>query len=163
VRYQANEEKMPQNAKHEAAIPNPSLEPLSMLMGEWNTIGTHRLLPNTTLHGHTSFAWLEGGAFLIMHSETEEAGIPSGIAIFGSDDASEEYFMLYFDERGVSRKYQATLRDNMWKLWRNAPGFSQRFTGTLGDNGDTISGVWELLEDGSTWKRDLELKYTRVK
>jgi hypothetical protein len=25
--------------------------------------------------------------------------------IFGSDDATGEYFMLYFDERGVSRKY----------------------------------------------------------
>ncbi len=154
---------MPQNSKHEAAIPNPSLKPLSVLVGEWNTIGTHRLLPNTTLHGHTSFAWLQGGAFLMMHSEIEEAGFPSGIAIFGSDDATEEYCMLYFDERGISRKYAATLRDNVLKLWRNAPGFSQRFTGTLDDNGDTLLGVWELLEDGSPWKRDLELTYTRVK
>jgi hypothetical protein len=153
---------MAKNAKHEAAIPNPSLQPLSILVGEWNTVGTHRLLPDT-LHGHTSFAWLEGGAFLMMYSEIEEPGIPSAIAIFGSDDAAETYFMLYFDERGVSRKYEATLRDNVWKIWRNAPGFSQRFTGTFDDNGDSISGVWELSEDGSTWKRDLELTYTRVR
>lgn len=154
---------MSQSSKHEAAIPNPSLKPLSVLVGEWNTIGTHRLLPNTTLHGHTSFAWLEGGAFLMMHSEIEEPGVPSGIAIFGSDDATEEYFMLYFDERGVSRKYEATLRETILRFWRNAPGFSQRFTGTFSDNGDTIIGIWELSEDGSTWKQDLELTYTRVK
>ena len=93
--------------------------------------------------------------------EIDEPGIPSGLAIFGSDDATEEYFMLYFDERGVSRKYQMTLHDNIWKYWRNAPGFSQRFTGTIGNNGDNIIGVWELSEDDSTWQRDLELTYTR--
>jgi hypothetical protein len=38
-----------------------------------------------------------------MHSEIDEPEIPSGIAIIGSDDATDEFFMLYFDERGVSR------------------------------------------------------------
>ena len=154
---------MAENSRHEAAIPNPALEPFSVLVGEWNTIGTHRLIPNTTLHGHTSFAWLEGGAFLIMHSEIEEPGIPSGIAVFGSDDVNGEYFMLYFDERGVSRKFEVTLRDNILKFWRNSPGFSQRFTGTFTDEGHTLIGVSELSEDDSTWKRDLELTYTRVR
>ena len=153
---------MTKKAKHEAAIPNPALKPLNVLVGEWDTVGTHPSLPDT-LHGHTSFEWLEGGAFLMMYSEIEEPGVPSGIAIIGGDDDAETYFMLYFDERGVSRKSEMTLRDNTWKLWRNAPHFSQRFTGRLVDNGDTIIGVWELNEDDATWKRDLELTYTRVK
>ena len=42
-------------------------------------------------------------------------------------------------------------------------GFAQRFTATLDDIGDAISGVWALAEDGSTWQRDLALTYTRVK
>ena len=67
----------------------------------------------------------------MMRSEIDEPGIPSGIAIIGSDDSTQEYFMLYFDERGVSRKYEVTLRDNVWKWWRNVPGFSQRYEGTL--------------------------------
>ncbi len=71
--------------------------------------------------------------------------------------------MLYFDERGVSRIYEMTLSGNVWKMWRNSPGFSQRFTGTLVDKGRTIIGVWELSKDGSNWERDLELTYTRVK
>lgn len=154
---------MSQNSVNEAAIPNPALQPWSVLVGEWHTMGTHRLRPDTILHGHASLAWLEGGAFLIMHTEVEEEGFPSGISIFGSDNALGTYFELYFDERGVSRKFEATLRDNVWKRWRNAPGFSQRFTGTIDDNGDTIHGVSELSEDGSTWKRDLELTFTRVK
>jgi hypothetical protein len=70
--------------------------------------------------------------------------------------------MLYFDERGVSRKYEVTLRDNTWKWWRNAPGFSQRFTGTLVDGGRTIVGTGELSRDGTMWEKDLELTYRRV-
>jgi hypothetical protein len=148
--------------KREAAIPNPALQPFSILVGEWNMVGKHRLIPNT-LHGHASFEWIEGGAFLMMRWEIDEPGVPSAVAIFGSDNAAETYSMLYFDERGVSRKFEATLHDNVWKYWRNAPGFSQRVTGTFTDNGDTIISVAELNEDDSTWKRDLELTYTRVK
>lgn len=153
---------MVNQAKHEAAIPNPALEPLSVLVGEWNTVGSHPSLPDT-LHGRTSFEWLEGGAFLRMYSEIDEPGVPTSVAMLGSDDAGDTFFMLYFDERGVSRKYEATLVDNIWKVWRDVPNFAQRFTGTFQDNGDTIVGVWELSEDNSTWKRDLELTYTRVK
>jgi len=69
------------------------------------------MIPDTTLHGHTSFEWIEGGAFLIMHSEIDEPGVPSGVAIFGGDDSVEGYSMLYFDERGVSRIYEASFNE----------------------------------------------------
>jgi hypothetical protein len=48
-----------------------------------------------------------------MHSEIDEPGIPSGIAIFGSDDTTGEISMLHFDERGVSRRYQITMDGNV--------------------------------------------------
>lgn len=148
--------------KHEASIPNPALAPFGILVGEWTTIGTHPLVPDTTFHGRTTFGWLEGGAFLIMHSEIDEPGIPSGIAVFGSDDSEGEYWMLYFDERGVSRKFEVTLRDNVWTWSRNFPGFSQRFTLTIADDGRTIVGKGELSRDGVSWERDLDLTYTRA-
>lgn len=153
---------MAKNSKHEASIPNSALKPFGVLVGKWKTVGAHPGLPGTTLHGHTLFEWIEGGAFLIMHSEIQEPGVPSGVAVFGSDDSTGEYFMLYFDERGVSRKYEVTLRDNTWKWWRNTTGFSQRFTGTLADDGRTIVGKGELSKDGATWEKDLDLTYTRT-
>ena len=153
---------MNQHAMQEASIPNPALKPFSVLIGNWETTGTHLLIPNTILHGRTSFEWLEGGAFLMMRSEIDEPGIPSGIAIFGSDDSKQEYYMLYFDERGVSRKIEVTLQGNIWKWWRNAPGFSQRYTGTIVDGGNTIIGKGELSKDGSSWEKDLDLTYRRV-
>jgi hypothetical protein len=97
-----------------------------------------------------------------MRSEIHEPGIPRGVAIFGSDNSTGEYFMLTFDERGVSRKYDVMLRNNVWTWWRHAPGFSQRFTGTLADDGRTIVGKGQLSRDGATWEGDLELTYTRV-
>jgi hypothetical protein len=147
---------------NEAAKPNPSLGPLSVLVGTWNTIGTHPLVPGTTFHGRTSFAWIEGGAFLIMRSQIDEPEIPNGIAVYGSDDTTGEWSMLYFDERGVSRRYEVSLRDNAWRWWRNAPGFSQRFTGTIAADARTIVGRGELSRDGARWEPDLELTYTRV-
>ena len=146
---------------NEAALPNPVLQPWSALIGRWSTVGSHPGIPGTTLHGRTTFEWLEGGAFLMMQSEIDEPGIPSGVAIFGSDDSSGEVSMLYFDERGVSRRYEASLRDNVWRFWRNTAGFSQRFTGTFTDDGRTIIGVGELSRDGVTWEGDLALTYRK--
>lgn len=154
---------MKSKVKHKVLKPNPALLPLSGLVGEWETIGTHPYLPDMILHGHTSFKWIEGGAFLIMHSENDEEKIPSGIAIFRSDDATGEFFMLYFDERKVSRKYEVSFQDNVFKWWRNDPEFSQRFTWELTDNGNTIIGKGEMCKDGTTWEKDLELTYKRAK
>jgi len=153
---------MNEHSKHEAAIPNPKFKPFSKVIGKWKTVGTHPYLPNRTLHGQTSFEWIEGGAFLRMRSEIDEPEIPSGIAVFGSDDASGEYFMIYFDERTVSRKYDVSWHDEHWKWWRNALGFSQRCTLTFTDDGRKMLSQGELSKDGSIWEKDLELIYTRV-
>jgi hypothetical protein len=153
---------MANNSKNAASIPNPALQPLSLLVGEWKTVGTHPYLPGKLLLGHSSFQWLEGGAFLIWHSEIEDEHFPRGVAIFGSDDATGEFFMLYLDERKVSRKHDISVQDNVVTWWRNAPGFSQRYTWTFTDNGNTIIGKGELSRDGTTWEPDLDLTYTRV-
>jgi hypothetical protein len=31
-----------------------------------------------------------------------------------------------------------------WKLWREGEPFSQRFTATLSEDGNTITGRWEI-------------------
>lgn len=49
-----------------------------------------------------------------------------------------------------------------WRLWRAAPGFHQRFTGRLSEDGQTIRGRWEMSEDGREWRTDFDLTYTRT-
>jgi len=109
----------------EARISNPALQALAYLIGSWRTEGTHPDVPGRVFHGRASFQWVEGGAFLIMHSEIDEAEIPSGVAIFGSDDGAERIYMLYFDERGVSRKFDVTVGAKEITCRRDHPKFSQ--------------------------------------
>ncbi len=154
---------MKKNPKHKAAIPNPALKPFDILIGEWKVIGIHPYFPDKTFHGQTSFKWFEGGSFLIMHSEIDEVEIPNGISIFGSDDSTGEYFMLYFDERKISRKYDVSFQDNILKWWRNTPSFSQRYSWTIAKDGLTIVSKGELSKDSTTWEKDLELTFTRLK
>ena len=153
---------MNESGSNEAAKPNSALEPLSVLVGTWNTVGTHPLVPGTTFHGRTRFEWFERGAFLVMHSEIDEPEIPSAIAVIGTDGTSGECSMLYFDERGVSRRYEVMVRDRTWTWWRNAPDLSQRFTGEIAADGRTIVGRGEMSRDGGSWEPDLQLTYTRA-
>jgi hypothetical protein len=145
-----------------ALIPNPALDPFRVFVGEWKTTGSHPYLPGTTLHGRTSFDWLEGGAFLIMRSEVDDPNIPSGVAIFGSDDAAKKYSMLYVDERGVSRKYDVTMTGNQLTWWRDEPSFSQRFTLAIEDDGNKMVGKGEMSRDGAAWEKDLALTFVRL-
>jgi hypothetical protein len=46
-------------------------------------------------------------------------------------------------------------------MWRAAPGFKQRFTGTVRADGDAVDARWEMSTDGVTWNLDFELTYVR--
>jgi hypothetical protein len=48
-----------------------------------------------------------------------------------------------------------------WRIWRDAPEFSQRFTGRFADNGNRIVGSWQLRRDDAQWHDDLQIVYRR--
>jgi hypothetical protein len=146
----------------EAEKQNPALEPFKILIGGWSTVGTHPYVPGKTFHGRTSFEWINGGAFILMRSEIDEPEIPSGLAILGSDNTMNEYFMAYFDERGVSRELDISLEKNVLMWWRNSPEFSQRMTFTISDDGKTIVSKGTMSKNGGAWESDLQLTYTRI-
>jgi hypothetical protein len=59
------------------------------------------------------------------------------------------------------------LEDRVWTLTRESPDFTppefrQRFTGTFGEDGNTISGAWEKGVEGSGWQHDFALTYRRA-
>jgi hypothetical protein len=68
----------------------------------------------------------------------------------------------YYDSRGVHRVYSLEMSGDVLEIARDASGFSQRFTGRLSDDGETLSGLWKLSTDGSTWDDDLEITYRRA-
>jgi hypothetical protein len=142
---------------------NAAAEALAPLIGVWDSVGTHGLIPDTTLHGRTSFEWLEpGGLVRLRSSIQEDVGIPAGTAVIGSDDESGTYSMVYYDERGVSRIYAFAVRDDGFRWWRDSPTLAQRYTLTIADGGRTLIGKGELSQGGAAWHKDLDLTYTRV-
>lgn len=145
---------------------NLALDQLAPFIGEWNIEITSMSFhedPSAVVQGHSSFAWLEGGAFLVQHSEISNSDFPTSIAVMGPDDAAATYRMLYYDSRAVSRIYRMTFSGGIWTLWRDFPGFSQRFHGTFGEDGKIITARWERSSDGSNWERDFDLTYTKVR
>jgi len=99
--------------------------------------------------------WAQDGAFLLQHVRGEELDFeppPTWVAnnplplvmVFGLDEYSGTFSMLYADARGVSRVYRSTLVAGEWKIWGQAgPEFYQRFTGVISPDGTAITGAWE--------------------
>jgi len=142
---------------------NSALKNLDILVGEWELEGVWPHDPPRALHGQASFQWIEGGAFLLYQTQIDRPEFPGTTAIIGPDDVAETYSMLYFDSRGVSRIYEMSLEDGVWKLWRNWPGYSQRFVGRFDEDQNTITTRWEKSTNGLEWEHDFDLVYKRVK
>jgi hypothetical protein len=144
---------------------NPALEALAPLIGEWNIEITSMSFhpdPSAVVRGQSSFGWLEAGAFLVQHSQISDSDFPRSTAVIGPDDEAAIYRMLYYDDRGVSRIYRMTFSGGIWTLWRDSPGFHQRFHGTFSEEGRVITAYWEKSTDGSNWDKDFDLTYTKV-
>lgn len=148
-------------------IDRPPHDPLDSFVGEWSMEAVFPGAPPSDLRGRTTFEWLPGGRFLVQRWEVPHPDAPDGIAIIGFDEPRARYLQHYFDSRGVARVYEMSFGERTWKLWRTSEDFSplafaQRFAGRFNDTGDTISGRWETSPDGSDWREDFALIYTRV-
>ena len=145
--------------------PLAALEPF---VGDWSFVAAFGDETPADVGARASFGWLPEERFLIQRWEIPVPEAPDGIAIIGADPGRNGgYRQHYFDSRGVARVYRMSFESGVWKLWRDEPDFSpldfsQRFTGTFGDDGKTITGRWEICHDGKTWERDFDLTYTRV-
>jgi len=145
-----------------------SLDRLNVLIGEFETEATFEAgfpgpgTPPVSGRGRITFEWLEGRFFLIQRFASEHFAAPSGIAIIGAGADPDTFKQLYYDSRGVARVYRMSLDGGVWKLWREAPGFWQRYTGQISGDGSTIKGAWEASADGQEWKHDFALAHFRV-
>jgi hypothetical protein len=154
----------------------PALLQLNQLVGTWTTEATHPASPGLVVHGTVEMTWLEGERFLIHRARTDHPQFPDSISIVGIMDrdriedarttvskvaAAPRLCMHYYDSRGVFRVYDMSIDESVWRLWRNAAGFSQRFTGIVTHDGNTVTGRWELCQDDVNWVNDLEITYRR--
>jgi len=146
-----------------------SLDRLDLLTGQWEMEASFQAgysgagTPAITARGgRTTFEWLEGRFFLLQRFVVDHPSAPSGIAIIGASGEPGTFSQHYYDSRGVARVYQMSLEGRTWKLWREAPGFWQRYSGVVSDDGTAIQGSWEGSADGREWKHDFGLSYIKI-
>ena len=137
---------------------DPELEPFDALIGTWDTEATHPMFDGV-VPGSATFEWLDGGRFLIERSRNDHESFPDAISIIGAPEAGDGLVMEYFDSRGVRRTYGVSLDDGVLRIWRDHPGFDQRFSATLGP--DAFEGQWQLAETPGHWQDDLKMTYRR--
>jgi len=139
-----------------------ALEKLEPLVGEWALEATGADGEPWPGNGRAIFEWHSSKAHLVERTMVDLPEAPDTIAIIGCDAANGTYFQLYSDERGVCRVYKMSIGDGEWKLWRVGEPFAQRFVGRFSDDGNTITGRWELAEDGIDYRTDFDLTFRRV-
>jgi hypothetical protein len=144
------------------SVDTAARERLDALVGEWTMEAIPPGGPPWPGEGRVTFAWFQDAPLLIQRWHVDLPEAPDGVALIGCDGMSGRYYQLYTDDRDVQRIYEMSLDAGVWRLWRNGAPFSQRFTGTFSDDGRTITGRWEIAEDGTTWKTDFDLIYTKV-
>ena len=137
---------------------DPTLERFDALIGTWTTEAEHRLVEGVVT-GTVTFEWLEGGRFLIQRSRTEHELFPDGISIIGAPEDGDGLVLEYFDSRGVRRTYGVSCDDGVWRIWRDQPGFDQRFSAKLAD--DVFEGVFQIAETPGDWQDDMKVVYRR--
>jgi hypothetical protein len=141
---------------------NLALAPLDRALGIWTVTGSHPYLPGRTLPGRVTFERIEGGAFVRMHSKMDDPEIPEGIAIFGTDDGDGACTMLYFDGRGVSRRYEVAFDADGFTWSRDDAQLAQRFRVTIASDGRTMEAEGTMKKDGGAWEPDLRLSCVRA-
>jgi len=137
---------------------DPALEPFDALIGTWATEATHPLFEGV-VPGSVTFAWFDGGHWLVQRSHNDHDLFPDAICVIGAPEAGDGLVMEYFDLRGVRRSYGVSLDDGVLRMWRDDPAFAQRFSATLGH--ETFHGRWQLARTPGDWQDDLEVTYRR--
>jgi hypothetical protein len=139
-----------------------ALRRLEPLVGEWALEATGADGKAWPGGGRVTCEWHASGAHLVQRATVDFPEAPDSVSIIGCDGANGTYFQLYSDERGVCRVYEMSVGDGAWRLWREGEPFSQRFTATFSEDGNTITGRWEIAEDGTDYTTDFDLVYRRV-
>jgi hypothetical protein len=106
---------MTQHSQHH----NPALTSLEGLVGEWEMELSHASFlpsPSDTVKGPVTFEWIQDGAFLLMRMGGDPPRPPQALWLVSRDESAPNSTVLYYDARGVSRIYEMSFSEGVWKM-----------------------------------------------
>lgn len=141
---------------------NNALSALEPFIGEWEyTMYNCWFLESmdTTVKGYTTIERLHDSLVVIRSSDADKK--PEDVRVIGYSDPQEKYQMFYTDQRGVSRIFNASFDGQKIVFQREDNDMHQRVT--LEITPDGLHSVAEASEDqGTTWRKDLEMAYVKI-
>jgi Protein of unknown function (DUF1579) len=144
--------------------PSNEHERLEALVGRWRTQGRTRETaeaPAARIEAVDTYEWLPG-RHALLHAVDAQVGEEKveGAEIIGWDPARGAYITQYFGSDGPSA-YEASLVEEDGVLVWSMSSKSDRFTGTFSQDGETITGHWEQLDDDGNWRPWMEITLTK--
>jgi hypothetical protein len=138
-------------------------ERLVALIGRWKTDGWTRDLPGapaTKVDAVDTYGWLPGGFGLlhVVDAKMDEEKV-EGAEIIGYDPERDAYVTEYVGNDGLT-EYEASLTEESDGLTWRMRSKTTRFTGVFNEDGDVITGHWELLAEGD-WRPWMDITLTR--
>lgn len=155
---------------HEKEIPVPAtgdsdtaLDRLEPLVGRWKTEGWARATsgnPGARIDAVDTYERVAGGGLLhLVDARVGEQKV-DGAELIGYDPERGTYVTQYVGSDGPTA-YEAELGEQDGSLTWTMRSETTRFTGTFSDDGNLITGFWELLEDGSDWQPWMDITLTK--
>lgn len=124
--------------------PDPALKRLDRLVGKWELIGRTLDSKEDNISGWSSFEWMPGGFFLKVSGEINFKGMNiQSEEIIAYDPASRTFrSSVYSNMSGSVLPYYWDVEGNIVTHWME----SAKYTGTLSEDGRTLSGGWRPIE-----------------
>lgn len=120
--------------------PSDAVRALDRLVGTWTLTGGAT--------GTVTYAWMQGGWFLLQHVELEQYGTQvRGMEVIGQlrpfgEAPSAGVHSRFYDDAGNTLDYVYEIDGDTLHIWAGERGSPAFFTGTFSDGDRVMAGDW---------------------
>ncbi len=132
--------------------PAKAVADLEPFLGTWRNTGT--LYDETgkeagRMNAIDHYEWLEGG-FFMLHRIEGRLGHNNirVLEVIGVQRKGGDVIARFYDNRGMTGEQTNILDGKSFSV----DGPQQRFRGQFDDDFQTLEGLWEMADDGKTWR-----------
>jgi hypothetical protein len=152
-----------------APKPAPEVKKLDIFAGTWSLDGTMKpgmMGPGGTMTESEKCEWMQGGFYLICHSDykSEAMGSGTGISAMGYSTDDKAYTYREFNSMGEFEDSRGTIDGDTW-TWTSdekMEGMTMKGRFTMKNvSAKSYNFTFEMSQDGTKWSTVMEGKATK--